>query len=237
MEFLVQKLDYELYQLLFVQKDLETSKNVWQKVVNNTVFLNMAIKVEEKENGASFLAPTIVFLILNNPSIVSKDIYDALVKTIFNNPGLTTGIAVDNEVVDYMSLILRNNDATITDKGKRVIYDRIEANYGLYEQMPLVSYNTLSSNGDVVLNYQNGDFCVSLREDEYNSINNNLHYTIINEPRIKDARDFRYQILSNPSFSDTEKEYVSRLIRTDALMLEQLNASEQPNENIRRVAI
>ena len=30
MEFLVQKLDYELYQLLFVQKDLETSKNVWQ---------------------------------------------------------------------------------------------------------------------------------------------------------------------------------------------------------------
>ena len=61
MEFLVQKLDYELYQLLFVQKDLETSKNVWQKVVNNTVFLNMAIKVEEKENGASFLAPTIVF--------------------------------------------------------------------------------------------------------------------------------------------------------------------------------
>ena len=32
MEFLVQKLDYELYQLLFVQKDLETSKNIWQKV-------------------------------------------------------------------------------------------------------------------------------------------------------------------------------------------------------------
>ena len=177
------------------------------------------------------------FLILNNPSIVSKDIYDALVKTIFNNPGLTTGIAVDNEVVDYMSLILRNNDATITDKGKRVIYDRIEANYGLYEQMPLVNYNAISSNGDVVLNYQNGDFCVSLREDEYNSINNNLHFNIINEPRIKDARDFRYQILSNPSFSDTEKEYVSRLIKTDALMLEQINASEQPNENIRRVAI
>ena len=103
--------------------------------------------------------------------------------------------------------------------------------------MPLVSYNTLSSNGDVVLNYQNGDFCVSLREDEYNSINNNSHFNIINEPRIKDARDFRYQILSNPSFSDTEKEYVSRLIRTDALMLEQLNRLEQPKEHIRRVAI
>ena len=235
MKFLVQKLDYELYQLIFVQKDLEKVKNIWQKVINNEAFLKLAIKVEE--NNTSFIAPTIVFLILNNPSIVSKDIYDALVKTIFNNPGLTTGIVVDNEVVDYMSLILRNNDATITDKGKRVIYDRIEANYGLYEQMPLVNYNAISSNGDVVLNYQNGDFCVSLREDEYNSINNNLHFNIINEPRIKDARDFRYQILSNPSFSDTEKEYVSRLIKTDALMLEQINASEQPNENIRRVAI
>ena len=74
-------------------------------------------------------------------------------------------------------------------------------------------------------------------EDEYKSINNNSHFTIINEPRIKDARDFRYQILNNPSFSDTEKEYVSRLIRTDALMLEQLNKPEQANENIRRVAI
>lgn len=237
MEFLVQKLDYELYQLLFVQKDLETSKNVWQKVVNNPVFLNMAIRVVEKENGASFLAPTIVFLMLNNPSIVSKDIYDALVNTLFNNPDLTTGIVVDNEVLDYLSLVIRNNENIITERWKRVIFNRIQKSHGLYEQLSLVNYNAISSNGYVALNYQNGNFCVSLREDEYKSINNNSHFTIINEPRIKDARDFRYQILSNPSFSDTEKEYVSRLIKMDALMLEQLNKPEQANENIRRVAI
>ena len=39
MEFLVQKLDYELYQLIFVQKDLEKVKNIWQKVINNEAFL------------------------------------------------------------------------------------------------------------------------------------------------------------------------------------------------------
>ena len=234
MEFLVQKLDYELYQLIFVQKDLEKVKNIWQKVINNEAFLKLAIKVEE--NNTSFIAPTIVFLILNNPSIVSKDIYEEIIKTIFNNPNLAIGILIDEEVIDYFVAILKNSDIFISQKGKKIIFDRIKNNYGLYEQMPLVSYNTISSNGEILLNYQNGDFCVSLREDEYNSINNNSHFTIINEPRIKDARDFRYQILSNPSFSDTEKEYVSRLIKTDALLLEQLITKES-NVNIRRVAV
>ena len=237
MEFLVQKLDYELYQLLFIQKDLEIVKNVWQKVVKNKGFLNMAIKVEEKENGLSFLAPTIVFLILNNPSIISKDIYDTLIKTIFNNPNLTAGIVIDNQVVDYLALVLRNHDVTMTEKRKKVIFDRIEDNYGLFEQIPLVSYNPISSNGNVVLNYQNGDISISLSVDEYKAMYKNSNITIVNEERRKNAKDFRYQILSNPNFSNAEKEYVSSLIKTEVLILEQLEEKEKQKEYLRRVAI
>lgn len=237
MEFLVQKLDYELYQLLFIQKDLEIVKNVWQKVVKNKGFLKLAMRVEEKENGLSFLAPTIVFLMLNNPSIISKDIYDTLIKTIFNNPNLTTGIVIDKEVIDYLTIILRNHNVAITKKRKKAIFDRIENSYGLFEQIPLVGYNSISSNGDVVLNYQNGDISISLSIDEYESINNNSHITIINTPRIKDTKDFRYQILSNPNFSDTEKEYVSSLIKAETSMLEQLEEKENQKEYLRRVAI
>lgn len=238
MKFLVQKLDYQLYSLIFKENHLDDAVEVWQNVVGNEAFLKRAMQIDELDNKKFFVAPTIVFLILNNPSLVSEDVYLGLIDIIFNNLDMVLNVSYNNFNFDYILMILRNNSLKLSAKNKQRLISHIFRLTNLNNDTDCILYGKLVSGGENVATFKNGKTAINLDEFECSFLSSNGQINIIKQKLLLSRlREYYYAIFSNPNFIDDEKEIILKKIQNIYMLISALTNDDEIEITTTKLAI
>lgn len=213
MKLITSKLDYELYRNLFIKKDLEETKKLWDAICQNPVFLREAIRVQGKGN---FLAPTICFMILKFPKDVDDVIYQNLAATIINSSSVVSSLRVGKTLIDFLALIMGNKDLKLNDYQKKLIIDGVVRNYGMEEDRVEVSYDELLDFESLtVARFKNDALDISVSEYEKEVFDKDEVLIVQKSKRYKQALDYRREILDNGNFDEVTKDMVAKRIEQD----------------------
>ena len=238
MKFLVQKLDYELYNLIFKENNLDAAIDIWQSIVDNEAFLKAAMQIGELDNKKCFVAPTIVFLILNNPSLVKEDVYLSLIDIIFNNLDMVLNVSYNNFNFDYILMILRNNSLKLSAKNKQRLISHIFRLANLNNDTDCILYGKLVSGGENVATFKNGKTAINLDEFECRILSSNGQINIIKQKLLLSRlREYYYAIFSNPNFIDVEKEIILKKIQNIYLLANALESADEMEITTTKLAI
>lgn len=238
MKFLVQKIDYQLYSLIFKENNLDAAHEVWQSILNNEAFLNIAIQFDEKGKSKYFVAPTIVFLILNNPNLLPVDIYLKLVDKIFNNIDIVLNFSYFDVTFDYILMILRNNSLKLNSKNKQKLLAYIYKILNVGGITESVQYNSISNGKDILATFNRGNTTINLDELEYDILTNQGHIDIVKQKiLVSKLREYYFAIFNNPSFLEDEKDTILKRIQNIYLLVSALSNEDEVEVCTTRLAI
>lgn len=225
MKILTEKLDYQLYDLIFIKNDYESARKLWNSVCQNPVFLKEAIVPTKVDNSGilSFRAPMITFMILRFPNLVQAEIYQAVADMVIKRRDIATTIAVAGKHFDFLTLVLKNSDWHLEKYQKDFIMQRVTNSFGVEEEKSIVSYNELiEMESPVVARMVVGDLDVRVTEYEWEMFTNGEVKNVNRVRKYKDSQDYRDSIIANANFQESEKEYVLDKIEQDEQEFRQL---------------
>ena len=217
MKLLTEKLDYQLYEEMFIKKDLDEVSKLWKAICENPVFLSEAIKLDNMANSTvlSFRAPMICFMILHLPNSVPEYIYSNLVDLVIRREDIASFIDIHGISIDFMSLIL-NNNLNLNDYQKNKIMDLISNDYGVFASKLSVTYNELlAMESPVVARMHTKDLDVSVNEYEYEAFLSGEVKNVSVVKRYKNSIDYRYFALKNSNFSQNDLDLILTRINQD----------------------
>lgn len=218
MKKLIEKLDYQLFEAMFVKKDLEETEKLWQAIRCNPLFLNDGMEIEMMKNSTvlSFRAPFICFMILRFPASVPKGIYEKLVDTVIRRKDVASSIFVAGTYLDFLTLILENPNLSLTEYQKNQIMHSIAYGYGIEENKLQVCYNELlDMESPVVAKFASDGLDVEVSEYEHEMFLNGEVKNASSVRRYKSAIDYRNRIGNNSNFTDFERAMVNERINQD----------------------
>lgn len=218
MKILTEKLDYDLFEKMFIEQDLEGAHALWQNVCKNSAFLREAMQIEDVKDGMcpTFRAPMICFMILKFPNSVTKELYEKLVDLVIRRRDVASSINIGDNYLDFLSMILMNSDVKLNDYQKSLIINLVQDNYGINEDKKAVSYDELLDiESPLVVKFSGNGLEISVSEYEYESLQKGEVKKARNIRRYKDGNDYRKKIVTNPNFSELEKKYVAERIEQD----------------------
>ena len=125
MKVLTEKLDYQLYEEMFVNKDLSKVRELWKAICENPVFLREAMEIDKIANSSvlSFRAPMICFMMLRLPASVPEYFYSNLVDLVIRRQDVASSIDIHGTYIDFLSLVLGNCNLKLEDYQKDKIMD------------------------------------------------------------------------------------------------------------------
>ncbi len=218
MKILTEKLDYDLFVAMFIEQDEEKVQTMWENICKNSGFLIDAIQIDNVTNGMcpTFRAPMICFMMLKFPNTVPRYLYEKLVDTVIRRTYIANSIYVGGIYLDFLSLILANNEYMIPDYQKERILNMVQSGYGLEEEKRFVTYDELlEMDSPVVAKLVAGDLEILVNEYAYESFQDGEVKHIGISRKYKGSIDYRSNIITNSSFSENEKAYVLERINQD----------------------
>ena len=218
MKILTEKLDYDLFAAMFIEQDEEKVQTMWENICKNSGFLIGAIQIDNVTNGMcpTFRAPMICFMMLKFPNTVPRCLYEKLVDTVIRRTDIANSIYVGGIYLDFLSLILANNEYMIPDYQKERILNMVQSGYGLEEEKRFVTYDELlEMDSPVVAKLVAGDLEILVNEYAYESFQAGEVKHIGISRKYKGSIDYRSNIITNSSFSESEKAYVLERINQD----------------------
>ena len=218
MKILTEKLDYDLFAAMFIEQDEEKVQTMWENICKNSVFLIEAIQIDNVTNGMcpTFRAPMICFMMLKFPNTVPRHLYEKLVDIVIRRTDIANSIYVGGIYLDFLSLILANNEYMIPDYQKERILNMVQSGYGLEEEKRFVTYDELlEMDSPVVAKLVAGDLEILVNEYAYESFQAGEVKHIGISRKYKGSIDYRSNIIINSSFSESEKAYVLERINQD----------------------
>ncbi len=220
MKYLTEKVDYQLYESLFIDKDLEETKKLWVQICKNPVFLRESIEIDAIANSPilSFRGPTICFMMLQYPESVPNEIYKKLVDLIIRRRDIVDNIWMYDNYISFLALLLENKDLKMTDYQRARIMDRVAGDFGFEENTTYVVYSDLlEMESPNVAHFAAGDLYISVSEYEYESFLNGEVKKTGAARKYRDQGDYRIRIMGNNNFTDIEKRSVLELIDADEM--------------------
>lgn len=218
MKVLTEKLDYQLYEEMFVNKDLSKVRELWKAICKNPVFLSEAMEIDKIANSSvlSFRAPMICFMMLRLPASVPEYFYSNLVDLVIRRQDVASSIDIHGTYIDFLSLVLGNCNLKLEDYQKDKIMDLISSNYGFEENKLSVNYTELlAMESPVVARLHAKDLDVSVSEYEYEAFFNGEVKSADVTRRYKTASDYRTNALKNTSFSEFDRDMILTRINQD----------------------
>lgn len=228
MRKIIAKVDYMLYEEMFFYKDLDAVVSLWEKVINNQVFLNSALEiVTTKTSGKHFLSPMICLMILKYPELVPESIYDKLVRLVLQNPDVTSSIAIDeSRKIDYLSLILKNPEVKLSDFETANIIKRVIQEYGIIENKKVAYYTILEDIvSPTIATYKSDTLEVKVSEYEFGAIESKNLLSLRDIQGFKSISDYRSAILTNSNFTEAQKRDVLNQMINDEVEFESMITS------------
>ena len=218
MRTITEKMDYDLFKTLFLERDFSKIQILWSNICKNPGFLREGMVIDEVKRGMcpTFRAPMICFLMLKYPELVPNDLYEKLVDTIIRRKDIASSIYVGGTYLDFLSLLLVNPNCKLRDYQKTMILEMIRDNYGIEEEKRYVSYDELlDMESPMVSKLVTGDLEVTVSEYEYEAFKNGE----VKHPNVtkkyKDKFNYRVNVLANPNFSEIEKTFVQEHVYRD----------------------
>lgn len=224
MKVLTEKLDYQLYEEMFVNKDLSKVRELWKAICENPVFLSEAMEIDKIANSSvlSFRAPMICFMMLRLPASVPEYFYSNLVDLVIRRQDVASSIDIHGTYIDFLSLILDNGNLKLEDYQKDKIMTLISSNYGVEENKLSVNYTELlAMESPVVARIHAKDLDVSVNEYEYEAFFNGEVKNAGVVRRYKTASDYRIFALKNISFSEIDRDLILARLNQDELEFQQ----------------
>ena len=188
------------YIVTLLLKTMPSEQNIiWQKIKNNSLLLQDAIKVvKNKYNIDTLKAPYIAMAILLDYENVDPNIYNQLIDIIYSNVNIARYV-VDNSNFGNSLLLMSlfNNNLKLTDEQK---------NFAVDEAMNKV--------GTVRYEQKLNEYVSKLKEKKISTLLiekillNHYIFSVINANQAHgvDFKDIRYYILRNSSWSFEEKQ-------------------------------
>lgn len=218
MKILTEKLDYDLFDMMFRKHDSNSVHDLWEQIINNPGILKEAMQIDEIKNSMcpTFRAPMICFMMLKFPNSVPADLYDKLVDMVIRRRDIATSIMIGDSHLDFLSLVLMNNENKLDDYQRNLIINLVRDNYGLEEEKRFVSYDELlEMESPTVARLSANGLDISVSEYEYELFQagevKKAHVT----RGYKTGNDYRKELVNNASFSDWERDYVAQKVEQD----------------------
>ena len=107
MKMLIEKLDYDLFDMMFRKHDFNSAHDLWSHIAKNSGVLTEAMCVDEMPNSMcpTFRAPMICFMMLKFPNSIPKGLYDKLVDIVIRRRDIASSIVVGDNNLDFLSLV------------------------------------------------------------------------------------------------------------------------------------
>ena len=99
MKMLIEKLDYDLFDMMFRKHDFNSAHDLWSHIAKNSGVLTEAMCVDEIPNSMcpTFRAPMICFMMLKFPNSIPKGLYDKLVDKVIRRRDIATiGLSISS---------------------------------------------------------------------------------------------------------------------------------------------
>lgn len=218
MKMLIEKLDYDLFDMMFRKHDFNSAHDLWSHIAKNSGVLTEAMCVDEMPNSMcpTFRAPMICFMMLKFPNSIPKGLYDKLVDRVIRRRDIASSIVVGDNNLDFLSLVLMNDKNILNNYQKEQIISLVRDNYGLEEEKRFVSYDELLE--------MESPMVARLRADGLDICVSEYEYELFKDGEVKKAQvtrgyktsnDYRKKIVTNGNFSKWERDYVAQKIEYD----------------------
>lgn len=207
MKKIISKVDYELYKDEFLNG--KGSEELWSQIKNDRFFLNGAIKLVEHDGIKCFVAPMIVVSMLKNIQDLPQDILDKLINTIISNRDLVDGLWINDSIIDYLGLVLKDDSIKLDSFKKKLILNRVLNSYGPLQTKKVVSYDTLVDTfKEEVASYKSKGLEVTIDKSEAMFFKDGSNLIVSKKDVLNDIKDYREEILENGNFTYLEKDMV-----------------------------
>lgn len=219
MQRIIAKVDYELYEALVLNKDVKKVEELWRTISQNSVFLSEAIKIvpKRKSNFKRFTSPMIVFMMLKFPDTVPTEIYKELVSKVLLDNSVARVVALeDGTSLDYLELILQNNNLILNDYQKDYILKQLRQEHSIITSENAVVYQKMDKVfSRVIATYSKDDFEVRVTEYESAKFDSGDIISCQIANCFRNPYSYHVAITENPNFQGISGNHLNDLVRKE----------------------